>query len=165
MKKKKKEYKQLSVSAEQAPEKTLSTHFKRPRWKHFVRMGTFGMLLMLYALFLFTSYNSHVVLHESFHPKELIAYMVALVIAVPIFPQVFMEADEVTIEESGIVIKNLLFAKRLAWQDIKSFSNPIYLKFAIIRSPKFYYLLNRRDLPNFDQLVEQIQQKTAQLDK
>ncbi len=91
------------------------------------------------------------------------ALFLGLIIALPVFPSVILEADTVTIEPSGIVIKNLLFKNKEAWEDIKSFINPIYLKFSILKGKKFVYLLNRRDLSDYDQLVETIEQKAVQL--
>ncbi|MBX9572150.1 MAG: hypothetical protein K2X77_24870 [Candidatus Obscuribacterales bacterium] len=163
MAKKKKEYKDLKVNQAVTAENSLPTQFKRSRWKHFLRLFIFGVICMLYILFAWTAFHTHVVLHQGFHPKEGLALFLGLIIALPVFPSVILEADTVTIEPSGIVIKNLLFKNKEAWEDIKSFINPIYLKFSILKGKKFVYLLNRRDLSDYDQLVETIEQKAVQL--
>lgn len=162
-KKKKKEFKQLSVNPVVEP--TVVTHFKRAAWKHWMRLLMLGVLVLLYSLFVFTSYHTHLVLHQGFNPKELLAYFLGLVIFVPVFPSVVMEADWVQLKPNGILIKNLLFKNEEAWEDIKSFADPIYLKFSILKGKKFVYLLNRRDLSDYDQLVEAIRDNAVQLAK
>lgn len=82
---------------------------------------------------------------------------------IPILPSVVLEVDAVKTDDEGITFSNLLFRKREKWENLVSFSNPIYLKFAIVKSKSFFYLLNRRDLPNFDTLVERIRMKTDKL--
>lgn len=162
MAKKKKEYKELKVNQAPAPAAPITT-FKRSRWKHFLRMFIFGVLVMLYLMFIYTAYHTHVLLHQGFHPKEGLALFLAICIALPVFPSVFLEADSVSVEPDGLVIKNLLVKNKVFWTDIKSFINPIYLKFSILKGKKFVYLLNRRDLSNYDLLVETIESNAAQL--
>jgi hypothetical protein len=162
MAKKKKEYKDLKVN--QAPEPIpAKTQFKRARWKHFMRVFIFGVVLALIGLFIWTAYYTHVLLHQGFHPKEALALFLVLCVCAPVLPSVLMEADSVSIEPGAIVIKTLLFKYRESWEDIKSFANPIYLKFSILKGKKFVYLLNKRDLSDYDQLVATIEEKAVQL--
>lgn len=162
-KKKKKDFKPLTINPiVSSGEPVAITEFKRPRWKHFLRLLTFTGIILLYIMFGFTSYNSHIVLHHGFSIKEGIAYILALAIAVPIIPSVLMEADYVKIEPDGLLIKNLIYRTKVAWEDITKFSDPLYLKFGILRTKKAFFLLNRRDLPNYNQLVETIREKGVQ---
>lgn len=79
---------------------------------------------------------------------------------VPIMPQVFFEVDHIRLDDDGIEIQNLLMKKHEKWEDVVQFADPRYLKFAMLRTKSFVYFLNRRDLPEFDKLVERIKEKT-----
>lgn len=154
-KKKKKEFKQLAVG-EEASE---SLQFVRARWTHWLRWIVFLFVCFLYLLLFLKTYDMHVIQHRGFLLQEVIIYCICTIMMIPVIPSVVLEVDRVEIDKEGLVLHNLLFRRREAWSDIVKFIDPKLLKFAILKTRGFFYLLNRRDLPNFDKLVETIQQK------
>ncbi len=160
MAKKKKEFKELSTGQE-----VVNTVFSRSRWKHFIRWIIFCFVLFLYISLLLLSYRSHFLLHKGFLLQEFVVYIMCSLMMLPILPSVVLEVDYVKLEEDGIIFQNLIFKKFVKWEDIRKFTNPLYLKFAIVRTARFVYLLNRRDIPNFDELAEKIREKAINLPK
>lgn len=155
--KKKKEFKQVAVGD------SATTEFLRSRWKHYVRWIVFAIVLFLYFGLLLRSYHAHVLLHKGFLLQEFIVYILCSIMMLPILPSVVMEVDYVKVEDDGIVFQNLLFRKKEKWEDIVKFSNPLFLKFAIVKTKGFVFLLNRRDIPNFDQLADTIERRATTL--
>lgn len=111
------------------------------------------------------SFRAHFIQGKGFDLHEPIVYILCSLMLIPILPSVVMEVDYVKVEEDGIVFQNLIFRKKEKWEDIKKFSNPLWLKFAIVKAKHFFYLLNRRDIPNFDSLAETIESKSPKLIK
>lgn len=159
MSKKKKEFKQVTLGESAVEE------FHRPRWKHYLRWLIFCFVVFLYLTLLLTSYNTHVILHRGFVLQELIVYILCTIMMIPIVPSVFLEVDYVKVSDDTIELQNLLFRRIERWEDIKRFDNPLFLKFAILRTKSCVYLLNRRDLQHFDKLIETIEQKKPKLIK
>lgn len=157
MSKKKKEFKQVPIGENQPQE------FLRSRWKHYVRWVVFCIVLFLYFSLLLLSYHAHFLLHKGFLLQELIVYILCSIMLLPILPSVVMEVDYVRVEDDGIVFQNLLFRRKEKWEDITRFANPLYLKFAIVKTKRFVYLLNRRDMPNFDHLAQMVEEKKNKL--
>ena len=155
--KKKKEFKPVVVGEVQASE------FLRSRWKHYVRWIVFCIVLFLYFSLLLMSYRAHILQGKGFLPQELVVYILCSIMLLPILPSVVLEVDYVRVEDDGIVFQNLVYRKKEKWEDITKFTNPQYLKFAIVKTKKFVYLLNRRDMPNFDQLAQSIEEKKNKL--
>src|SRR5579883_1986416 len=152
--KKKKEFKVVSVGGEAALE------FTRARWKHYLRWLVFCVAILLYLMLMLSSYNSHFILHKGFIPQEFIVYILSTFMLVPVMPQVFFEVDHIRLHDTGIEIQNLVMKRHEKWEDVVQFADPKYLKFAMLRTKGFIYFLIRRDLPQFDKLVERIKEKT-----
>ncbi|MBX9686291.1 MAG: PH domain-containing protein [Candidatus Obscuribacterales bacterium] len=158
--KRKKEFKQVELGVE-----PVKTEFLRSRWKHYLRWLIFCFALLLYIMLILTSYHSHVLLQKGFLLQELVVYVLCSLMMLPILPSVVLEVDYLRLEDDGIVLQNLLFRRKLLWDEIQGFIDPRYLKFAILRGKKFFYLLNRRDLPHFDEIAEAIRAKATKIRK
>lgn len=139
------------------------SEFIRSRWKHYIRWGVFAFVMFLYFSLILLSYRSHFIQGQGFVLKEIVVYIMCSLMLVPILPSVVLEVDYVRVEDDGIVFQNLVWRRKEKWENLTSFANPIYLKFAIVRSKSFIYLLNRRDIPHFDALAERIRAKTDKL--
>lgn len=139
--------------------------FQRARWKHFVRFFFIGIIVLLFVALTIRSYELHFVYKNGFDVREIVIYLWATIILLPFLPTLVFEADKVELGTDGLRLKNLFYGAHEKWEDIRSFKNPIYLKFAILRGKKGFYLLNKRDLPNFEQLVETIQHKAINIPK
>ncbi len=77
--------------------------------------------------------------------------------AIILFPILF-EAWFVKIDKNGIELRSIFWRSSRNWSAISEFRSPIYLKFALLRSGHFFYLLNKRALPQYpvvEALIEQ----------
>jgi hypothetical protein len=156
--KKKKEFKELPVGADAVQ----FLEFRRGAFHHFVRWGMLLAVLTLLGMLLLTSYKSHVLMHNGFQLKELVGYCVCLfMMGVMILPSVVLEVNYIKTGLENIVFHNLLFRRTERWENITQVIDPRYLKFVIVRTKNFVYLLNRRDIGNFDKLVETIKEKAV----
>lgn len=160
-KKKKKEYKEITTGVEAFE----SIEYTRTRWKHYFRWLVFGFIMMLYLMLLLTSYKQHILLHRGFILQELVGYIVCTLMMGPVLLSLVLEVDYIKIDPEELVLQNLLLRRRERWENISKFYNPPLLKFAIMFSKRFVYLLNRRDIPQFGELVDTIKQKAFNLQK
>lgn len=158
-KKNKKEFKDVPVGEEAAE----VAEYMRPRWKHYLRWIVFSFVVFLYFSLILTSYHTHFLLHKGFVLQELIVYILCSLMMVPILPSILLEVDYVRVDKEGILCHNLLMRRVESWDKITRFSNPVYLKFAMLWSKNFIYLLNKRDIPHYDQLAETIRQRAINL--
>lgn len=162
-KKNKKEFKQIPVGEDAAD----VAEYLRPRWKHYLRWMIFSFMLFLYFTLILNSYHQHILLHRGFLLQELFVYILCSLMMVPVLPSILFEVDYVKIDKESILCQNLLLRRIENWDNIVKFSDPMYLKFAILRSKSFpfFYLLNKRDIPNYEKLAETIREKAINLPK
>lgn len=161
--KKKKEFKELPVGAEAVD--GIEYEYQRSRWKHFFRWFMLGVVMMFYLMLFLLSYRAHVLQHKGFLLQELLGYLLCTIMVAPVIPSVVLEVDYVRTGLEEILFRNLLWARRERWQDIVKLIDPRFLKFAVVRTRTFVYLLNRRDLPHFDELMETIKDRAINLKK
>jgi hypothetical protein len=160
-KKKKKEFKELTVGGEAV--ETLE--FVRTRWKHYLRWIMFSFLMLIFFMLLWTTFKVHVLAQEGFMLKELVLYTMCGLMMIPVGSSIVLEVDYVKVEGDTIVFQNLLIRRSERIEDIVKFIDPVYLKFAIVKTKGFIYFINRRDIPNYQQLFETIKTKAIQLKK
>jgi hypothetical protein len=156
---KKKKFKELPVG------ELASVEYERARWKHYLHWLLFSAVVFLYLLLILSSYSSHVLHHHGFMLQELIIYVICTLMMIPVLPGVILEVDYVRVDPEEVVFQNLLLRRIERWENLIKFDDPVILKFAILRSKDFVYLLNRRDIPDFGQLVDTIKEKAVNLKK
>ncbi len=143
--------------------------YKRARWKHFTRwLALLGMVVLDVCL-VGSGVHHHLTypgtLTASAILKEIIAYALVALCNLSVIPSIVMETDSVEVTSDKIIFNNLLFKMKEKWEDLTSLISPPYLKFAILRSRKFLYLLNRRDIDRFEDLLQTIRHKACNLPK
>lgn len=135
--------------------------FKRAFWKLAFRWFIFLVLLALNFSLVTSTYFQFV----SGQPPELALIVCTHVIVfffdVTILLPLLFEADSVWVLPDKLVLRTLLWQTKLPWEDIVSVSQPIWLKFAVVRTKHVIYLLHRTDLQSFDMLVEKIADKVG----
>lgn len=159
-KKGKKDFKEVTVGGEPA-----FSEYARARWKHYTRWLVFSFVAFLYITLILNSYHSHILLHKGFIIQELIVYLLCSIMLIPILPSVVFEVDYVKVTKEDIEFSNLLFRKKVKWDEIRKFKDPKYLKFAIVWTDRFIYLINKRDISNFGELAETILENAVKLPK
>ena len=151
----------LPTVGSEAASKGLPIIYKRNRWQHFVRFVAFGGIMALDFGLVGSAISHHLVRTYSMLSlgRELLAYFLVLLCNLVVVPSIVLEAHTVEVTDDRLILNNLLFATSLPWEDIKSVVAPVYLKFAIIKTRKFFYLLNKRDIDGFSDLINTIRQK------
>ncbi|MBY0356490.1 MAG: hypothetical protein K2W82_00700 [Candidatus Obscuribacterales bacterium] len=139
--------------------------FERARWKHYIRFFFVGIMLVLFGGLLLQSYDLHVNYHRGFNPKEVFIYVWATIIFLPFLPTLIFEIDKVETNEQGLELDNLIWHSHENWSDLTSLKTPIYLKFAILKGKRGFYLLNKRDLPDFGKLIDSINHRAINIMK
>jgi hypothetical protein len=91
--------------------------------------------------------------------KLFISYLFLMICNVAILPSIILEAQKIEVFDDRLVIHNLLYRTAIQWSDIKKVVAPLYLKFAIIRTPKWFALINKRDVERFSDLIQIIRDK------
>jgi hypothetical protein len=90
--------------------------------------------------------------------RELINFLILFFFnAIILFPLLF-EAWFVKVDRSGVELRALFWRSQRNWSAVSEFRNPSYLKFALLRSGRLFYLLNKRALPEYkvvEGLIEQ----------
>jgi hypothetical protein len=141
--------------------------FKRARWKHFVRWGAFLVLIFIDLVLVYSGVKHHLLtvreLSASALLKEGLAYIMMFFCNLMVLPTMVFEVDSVEVTTEGLRFRNLLFAWRERWEDISSLIAPVYLRFAILKGRALYYLINKRDILDYDELVEIIRHKAPRL--
>lgn len=90
---------------------------------------------------------------------QLVCYALLFVCNAAILPSVVLEARKVEIFDDKLVVHNLLYTTSIPWSDIRKVTSPIWLKFAIIKTPKWFALINKRDVEGFSDLIQIIREK------
>lgn len=138
---------------------------RRSGWKSTFRWVGVGMVAFMYTGLAFMLYKVHVLMGKPFTSTEALLFFLVSLISLILLPQLVLEIQYVKVEEDGLRLRNLLFGVKEKWEDLLFLRDPPYLKFAMLRSKRFLYLLNRRDLPDFDRVVEIIRKKATSLEK
>ena len=132
--------------------------YQRARWKHVARWLAFLFILMLDLSVVGSTIQAQLTHHTATNlqlmAKMGILYFMILFCNLMVVPSIAMEAYKVEVSDKGLVCYNLLLKCTIAWEEIVSISAPIYLKFAIIRTKRFFQLINKRDIPDFNELMQ-----------
>jgi hypothetical protein len=136
--------------------------FQRARWKHGMRI--FGIVLMLIlnvSLVMSDIERAQKAVHFSL-PHELITYVALFLLDTTVLMPLLFEADKIEVFQDVLILKAVFWTARLKWEDIQYFKTPPMLKFAILRTQKSFYLINKRDMKKFPELAAEIQKHQPQ---
>jgi hypothetical protein len=133
--------------------------FKRPLWKHLLRYPAAIMLVVLNVA-IFMSFIERLPQHRVMDPlRELFFFGMVGFIDVFMFLPIILEVNRIETDRDGLKVSALFWKARLRWDQITKFEQPRFLKFAVIRTPRSFYLLNKYDLKPFFELAEIISAK------
>jgi hypothetical protein len=130
--------------------------FQRARWKHGMRI--FGVVLMcVLNVALVMSDIERMGKHLQFSiSHEVISYVALLILDVTILLPLLFEVDSLEVLQDKLILKTIFWKAKLDWNQIISFKTPPMLKFAILKTARCFYLINRRDIKRFAELAELI---------
>lgn len=154
-----------SKAKSEAPEQAAfqaKVEYQRARWKHGMRI--FGIVLMVVlniSLVMSDIERAQKSAHFSLL-HELITYVALLLLDTTVLLPLLFEVDKVEVFQDLLVLKAVFWTAKLKWEDIQYFKLPPMLKFAILRSQRSFYLINKRDIRNYPQLAESILKHQSQ---
>ena len=145
-----------------------SKTYQRSAWKHIIRWLAFLFIVALDLAVLASMVKSHYIIPPGqtvaqLLLREAIGLSMIGFFHLLILPSIVLEANKVEVTPDRLILDNLLFRSKIKWEDIVAFKQPRILKFAILRTKKFFHLLNRRDLERYDELAETIEHKAVNL--
>jgi len=130
--------------------------YQRARWKHGMRI--FGIVLMSVlnvSLVMSDIERANKAAHFSL-VHELITYVALLLLDTTVLMPLLFEVDKVELFNDSISLKAIFWTARLKWDEIQYFKTPPMLKFAVLKSQRCFYLLNKRDIKQFSDLAAAI---------
>lgn len=133
--------------------------FKRSAFKHFIRYPV-SMTLLLLNVAVVMSFVDRIPTHQLMNPlKEIFFFGVVGFVDIFMFVPVLFEVNRVKTNANGLDIGALYWKRTLRWDQIIAFEQPKFLKFAILKTKKSFYLLNKYDLKPYFELAEIISAK------
>jgi hypothetical protein len=152
------------TSAVSTPTRT----YRRARWKHYIRYLALLGLIVVDCSFVSSAIRvitSHTEITVYLLSRLCMIYLIMLLSNLMFLPSIVLESDSVEVGDDGLTMKSLLYTAKVPWSDVKRVTNPLFLKFAIIRTPRFFQLINKRGIEGFDELIQTIQMKAEKASK
>lgn len=88
--------------------------------------------------------------------SELFMFAFLLFMDLWILPICILELDYLEPGSEFLKVGNILWSSRLPWKDIVSLRMSQRLVWAILRTKRAFYLINRKDIPRFEELIVEI---------
>lgn len=145
---------ELSASG---PEKVIT--FKRARWKHWVRSFGVCVIVILNISLVLSTIDIHRMHAIPDIRREILSFLVVIFFDLLVLIPTILEVDQVMATPEKVVLKTLLWTSRVPWKEISGFFNPIYLTCMILRTPRCFYLINKRDIQPLEELIQTIEFK------
>jgi len=138
----------------------LTDYYRRPRWKHFVRI--FGFFVLLALPFVLIAADLQLLATQANSPKflkhilmDVFLVIVDLTMLVPIF----FEVDSVQAAPDKLTLKTIFWKGVIPYSEIVAFKTPSLWQFALVRTKRCFYLINKKDIPRYEELVKTIAEK------
>jgi hypothetical protein len=134
--------------------------YRRSTFQNAVRWVAFGAIVVLDLSCLWQTVITISYGTNSAHVlKQILAYLILAACQGVIIPMIILEARKVEVLPDKLVVHNLLYTNTVNWSDIKAVIAPIFLKFAIIRTRRWFVLINKRDVEGFSDLIQIIRER------
>lgn len=142
-------------------ERTLT--FERARWKHWVRYFGVSVIFMLNFSLVAATIEIH---SRQVGPdiwRELLSFVLVAFFDLTVLLPTLLEVDRVWATPDRLIMSTLFWKTRVPWADIKAFYNPIWFNFAVVRTARCLYLINKRDVKPLDELIQTIDFKRTKV--
>jgi hypothetical protein len=126
--------------------------FRRRLIKHLLRYFYLLMLVGLTVSMPMSLIERAQLHHHIDLGSELFMLFFILGINILILPSAFFEVHGIIFSEDGLKIETMFFPVRVPFDQIVTFAVPNYLIWAVLRTKRGFYLINRKDIANFDEL-------------
>jgi hypothetical protein len=139
--------------------KASEVTYKRAFWKHVYRWILFIPLVGLniaMPMSLIERISNFRVINPLF---ELAYFGVLFLFDLYFLPVCLFEVNSVTVRGEELIVANLLWKVKLTKKDIVGLQMPKMLASVILKTARGFYLINKADIPNVDELLTLIGQK------
>ncbi|MBX9691945.1 MAG: hypothetical protein K2Z81_06140, partial [Cyanobacteria bacterium] len=134
----------------------LTGQFKRAAWKHYIRYFVVATILLLdvsTVMSFITRLQAHNV-QSMFH--EFVFFLIVGIVNLLFLVPVMFEVNRVNLETDGLGLTTLFWRTRLSWSQITEFTQPMMLKYGVLKTKHSFYLINKRDFKQFKEIAETI---------
>lgn len=139
--------------------------FKRHWFKHFSRLFVSIIIVALNFCMIMSAidrYTHHVAMPLQL---ELSSYLFLIFIDVVMFIPMLLEANEVITTPEYLTLKMLYFKKKLAWSQVDEVKQWSLLVYTGIKSGRCFYLINRREIKDYEKLAKIIAERVPLVEK
>ncbi len=102
--------------------------------------------------------------HAHSFTEQLPSLLLLLLVDLTMLPPLVFEVDKLIATSDKLIIKTLLWQVKIPWDAIVAIWSPIYMAYAVIRTKRCFYLVNKRDIQPFGELLEILEAKAASKD-
>ena len=81
--------------------------------------------------------------------KELITYVALLILDAAMLVPIIFEVDKIQLTEDTLILKTVFWTAKVRWADVLSYKTAPMWRYALLRTRKCFYLLNKQDIRNF----------------
>jgi len=125
-------------------------------WQRAWRWLGFTLISVLTVSFLASDYSSGIGVGNFSWKRELFSFCVLLFFTVTVLLPILFECWYIKADKDQMDMRALFWTGKVRWDDLKEFRNPKFLKFALLRTKSFFYLVNKFALPDFPKLERMI---------
>lgn len=121
----------------------------RQRKRHYIKFFFFIILLLLNGGSI-VSLLGRLISHGHVElVAELFHFLMVAIIDIYMVPPIIFEVDSVTVYKGSIELKALLWKRRLKFEEIRGYQVHPHMIWAIVSTPRCFYLINKRDIDRF----------------
>jgi hypothetical protein len=125
-------------------------------WQRGWRWLGFILISVLTTSFLASDYSTGIAVGHFDLKREAFSFCVLLFFTITVLFPILFECWYIKADKVGLTMKSLFWPGRVKWSDLREFRNPRFLKFALLKSNNFFYLVNKFALPEFPKLERMI---------
>lgn len=154
----------MKISKKDSASGEKSEYFQRARWKHWLHLFGFTVILLLNfsliqeTLQLSTDPRAHTFV------EQLPSLLLLLLVDLTMLPPIIFEVDKLIATSDKLIVNTLLWQAKIPWDAIVAIWSPIYMAYAVVRTKRCFYLINKRDIQPFTEVLEILQRKAASKD-
>lgn len=93
--------------------------------------------------------------------QEVFMFFFLLLIDATILIPILFEVHSVEVTPEKATFQTLFFRKGVPWDNIVKFKQWRYVVYALVRTPRCFYLINRRDIKGFPDLAQTIMERAT----
>ncbi|HEY9785324.1 MAG TPA: hypothetical protein V6D17_07980 [Candidatus Obscuribacterales bacterium] len=128
--------------------------FSRQLWKTILRVFFAIIIIMLNITSVMSDIERHGKNLGLSWQQEVCMYLFLLFIDITILVPILMEVQRVEVTPEKLTLRTLFFQRAVDWKDITLFKQWRFIVYALLRTPRCFYLINRRDIKGFAELAQ-----------